>query len=49
MNRRSRGLMLVLMASALLTITSCGQMGPLMLPTEVPADEDDQGEDEDER
>lgn len=49
MTRQPRAVMLVLIASAFLTITACGQTGPLTLPTEIPADEDEQGEDEDER
>ena len=49
MNRRPRTVLLVLIASALLTIAACGQMGPLILPGEVPADEDEQGEDDDEQ
>jgi predicted small lipoprotein YifL len=44
--RRPRAVTLVLITSALLTIAACGQMGPLTLPTEIPADEDEQGEDE---
>lgn len=45
MIRRPRAATLLLITSALLTIAACGQMGPLTLPTEIPAAEDEQGED----
>ena len=46
---RTRATALILVASLLLALTACGQMGPLMLPEDTQADEDEQGEDENER
>ena len=49
MNFRWHDLVLIAVAGLLLTVTACGQMGPLTLPEDPSASEDDESDEEDER
>ena len=49
MNRHWHDLCLLAVFGLLLAVTACGQMGPLTLPEDPPASEDDESDDEDER
>jgi predicted small lipoprotein YifL len=44
-----RRLATLLLIASLLAASACGQMGPLTLPEDAPADEDDQDDGENER